>query len=46
MRDDLENIYTLLFQRELACDTGIRRSRAGYIRLRAVAGAVRPRRAL
>ena len=33
-------------QRELACDAGIRRSRAGSHRLRAMAGAVRPRRAL
>ena len=58
MRDDLENIYMLLFRflrnrfrlalckHELACDPGVRRSRVRSDRLRAVAGAVRLRRAL
>ena len=57
MREDLENIYMLLFrffgngfrgalQRELACDAGVSRSGARSDRLRVVAGAVRPRRAL
>ena len=39
-------MMSLRMQRGWACDAGIRRSRAGPHRLRAVVGAVRPRRAL
>ena len=56
MREDLENVYMLLFwfvgngfqlaplQRELACDPGVRRSRARSHRLRAVVRAAERRR--
>ena len=53
LRDDLENIYSLLFrflrfgfQRGLARDTEVRHSGARSHRLRAEASAARPRRAL
>ena len=58
LRDDLENICALLFrflgvrlpagdeQRGLARDTEVRHSGARSHRLRAVAGAAQPRRAL